>query len=506
MPLDAHAPTATRPLPLGVNLAGYFGATVGLAEAARQIAGALEAAGVAVAPVELVHPSAPRSGAATGAPAVAPPVPGHPVTVVCVSPEGMAAARDQQPAAFDGRHVVGMWWWEVLAFPARFARAFDDVDEVWVGSRFVADVIGAVAPVPVVRMPLPVAPPRPADVDRASLGLPPGFLFGFVFDYASVAGRKNPLGVIEAFRRAFADAGSDGPSLVLKTLGGTRHAQEHAEVLAAAAGHPRIHVIDRHVSSAEKDALIGHLDCYVSLHRSEGFGLTMAEAALLGIPVIATDYGGPRDFLTPFNSFPVDNRVVPIGPGHDPYPADGEWAEPDLDHAAALMRRVLDEPEEARARAQRARADVEREHAPAAAGRAMAARLARVLGTPRGRDGGLESLDFADVERRVRTGPPAGAAAGLRGSARAALLRALRPYTVHQRLVDEEILRVLRTLDERVRGVAAAQTTLAVEVRRLREALPPGDDDHAGGGPGEQGPDRARPLRDGGRVPPSPGP
>ncbi|MEA2247953.1 MAG: hypothetical protein QOH46_2482, partial [Solirubrobacteraceae bacterium] len=444
MPLDPHAPTATRPLPLGVNLAGYFGATVGLAEAARQIATALEAAGVAVQPVELVHPSAPRDAAA-GAGAVPPPSPGHPVTVVCVSPDGMAAARDQQPAAFDGARVVGMWWWEVVAFPSRFARAFDDVDEVWVGSRFVADILGAVAPVPVVRMPLPVAAPRPAAVDRAALGLPPGFLFGFVFDYASVAGRKNPLGLIEAFRRAFPADEVEGPALVLKTLGGERHPHEQAAVIAAASGHPRIHVIDRHISSEEKDALIGHLDCYVSLHRSEGFGLTMAEAALLGIPVIATDYGGPRDFLTPFNSYPVDNRVVPIGPGHDPYPADGEWAEPDLDHAAALMREVVADPDEARTRAQRARADVERRHAPAAAGRAMAERLARVLGAPRGRDGAIDALDLTAVEGRVRSGPAAGAAAGLRGRARAALLRALRPYTVHQRLVDEEIVRALRT-------------------------------------------------------------
>ncbi|MEA2319153.1 MAG: hypothetical protein QOD44_3342 [Solirubrobacteraceae bacterium] len=492
MPPDAHASTATRPLPLGVNLAGYFGATVGLAEAVRQIAGALEAAGVAVAPVELVHSAAPRSAVAPGAAAVATPAPVHPVTVVCVSPEGMAAARSQQPAAFDGPRVVGMWWWEVLAFPGRFARAFDGVDEVWVGSRFVADVLGAVAPVPVVRMPLPVAAPRPAAVGREALGLPPGFLFGFVFDYASVAGRKNPLGLIEAFRRAFPEGGGDQPSLVLKTLGGDRHPADHAAVLTAAAGHPRTHVIDRHVSSEEKDALIGHLDCYVSLHRSEGFGLTMAEAALLGTPVIATDYGGPRDFLTPFNSFPVDNRVVPIGPGHDPYPADGEWAEPDLDHAAALMRRVVAEPGEARARSERARADVEREHAPAAAGRAMADRLARMLGAPRTQAGRLEAVDLAEAERRVRTGPGV-AAAGLRGSARAALLRALRPYTVHQRLVDEEILRALRTLDERVRAVAAGQATLAVELRRLREALPEDADD-----------DGSRSLRDGGHVPPSP--
>jgi hypothetical protein len=487
MPPDADAPTETRPLALGVNLAGYFGATVGLGEAARQIGGALEAAGVAVDRLSLVHPSAPLEDAAAAPAREA----GHPVTVVCVSPEGMAAARDQRPDAFAGRRVVGMWWWEVLAVPPRFMRAFDDLDEVWVGSRFVADVLGAVAPVPVVRMPLPVAAPRPAAVGRDALGLPGGFLFGFVFDYASVAGRKNPLGLIEAFGRAFPAGEGHGAALVLKTLGGERHPGEHGAVMAAAAEHPDVHVVDRHVSAEEKDAIIGHLDCYVSLHRSEGFGLTLAEAALLETPVIATGYGGPRDFLTPFNSYPVDHRVVAIGPGHDPYPPDGEWAEPDLDHAAALMREVHAAPAAAQERARRARADVEREHAPAAAGRAMAQRLARMLTTPHARDGAApDALDLSAVERRLRGGPSGAAGGGLRGSARAALLRALRPYTVHQRLVDDEIVRAMRTLDERVRGIAAAQTTLVAELRRMRDetADPP-----VGEG------------RDSDRVPPSPG-
>src|SRR4051812_11181890 len=211
----------------------------------------------------------------------------------------MAGALADLPHAFRGRRVVGLWWWEVMAFPARWLRAFDAVDEVWVGSRFVADALAAVSPVPVVAIPMPVATPRPARGGRAALGLPDGFAFGFVFDYASVVERKNPLGLIEAFRRAFPPGGGVGPALVLKTIGGDRDADAHGAVLAAAAGHPGIRVIDRHLAPAEKDALIAHLDCYVSLHRSEGFGLTLAEAALLNVPVIATDYGGTRDFLTP---------------------------------------------------------------------------------------------------------------------------------------------------------------------------------------------------------------
>jgi glycosyltransferase involved in cell wall biosynthesis len=392
----------------------------------------------------------------------------YPVTIVCASPEGMPAARDHLGDLLDATRVIGLWWWEVPAFPSRFLRAFDDVDEVWVGSRFVADVLAAVAPVPVVRMALPVDEPRPAAVDRAALGLPDGFTFGFVFDYASVVERKNPAGLIAAFRRAFPPGGDEAPALVLKTIGGDRHADAHGGVLAAAAEHPGIHVIDRHLAPAEKDALIAHLDCYVSLHRSEGFGLTLAEAALLNVPVVATDYGGTRDFLTPFNAFLVDYRVAAIGPGHDPYPAEGEWAEPDLDHAAALMREVRSGPDRARVRAARAAADMRREHSPAAAGSVMAQRIARMLRAPHRGDAVVSALDLEALQRRLRGGVAERGGGGVRGGARRALLRVLRPYSVHQRLLDEEIVRAVRTLDERVRGVAAAQSVLAEELRELR--------------------------------------
>jgi hypothetical protein len=463
----AHAPDEPA-LPLGVNLAGYLDTTAGVGEAARHVLEALRAAGIAVAPLALSSRDVPREGAAGEAV--------HPVTIVCANPDGMTGARDELgPSAFEGRHVIGMWWWEVAALPQRWLRAFDLVDEVWVGSRFVADLLAAVSPVPVVHVPLALPEPVASAAGRAQLGLPAGFLFGFVYDYASVAARKNPLGLIDAFARAFPPGiGSEaGPSLVLKTLGGERHELEHAAVLAAAADHPRITVLDGRLSAADKNALIRELDCYVSLHRSEGFGLTIAEAMALGTPVIATDYGGTRDLLTAFNSLLVDHRPIAIGPGNDPYPEHGEWAEPDLDQAASLMRAAAADPEAGRARAQRARADVLARHAPAAAGSVMAGRLARVLTLPVDGRGHAEALDLGGVRARMATGPQAapGADRGARGAVRDAALRAMRPYTVHQRLVDEELLRALQTIDERVRGLAAGQQALAAELARLRREV-----------------------------------
>jgi len=129
---------------------------------------------------------------------------------------------------------------------------------------------------------------------------------------------------------------------------------------------------------------------------------------------------------------------------------------------------------EAARRAARAREEVGREHAPAAAGAAMVARLRTLAGLPAGPGATAAALDLAAAERRVRAGPQTTARTGARGSARNALLRALRPYATHQRLVDEELLRALRSLDERVRALAGGQSALAAELRRLGDAR--GDD------------------------------
>jgi hypothetical protein len=141
------------------------------------------------------------------------------------------------------------------------------------------------------------------------------------------------------------------------------------------------------------------------------------------------------------------------------------------------MRAALADPEGARGRALRARADVVARHAPAAAGAVMAARLARVLTLPVDGRGHAEALDLGGVRERMVTGPQAapGTDRGARGAVRDVALRAMRPYTVHQRLVDEELLRALQTIDERVRGLAAGQQALAAELARLqREADEPG--------------------------------
>ncbi|MEA2195446.1 MAG: hypothetical protein QOG42_1880 [Solirubrobacteraceae bacterium] len=456
--------------PFGVNLAGYFGSVLGVGEAARQVSRALEAVGTPVAIQNLV---AARSLQDEGLARIDGERGRYAINLICVNADVLPAfADDAGPSFFEGRHSIGLWWWEVASFPERWLGSFAHVDEVWAGSRHVADALGRVSPVPVVHIVQPVHVEDPPPADRGSLGLPEGHLFLFSFDYESVFERKNPLAVIEAFTRAFEPGG--GASLVIKSINHEHDEVNHRRLAAAAAEHPDVHLIDRYVSRVERDQLTAACDCYVSLHRSEGFGFTVAEAMALGRPVIATAYSGTLDFTTAQNSYLVDFELVPIGPGADPYPPEGEWAQPSVEHAAQLMREVFADPTEAAERGRRGREDIRAHHSLEAAGQVMTDRLARAAGgfLPVGRGGRSDgTFDAEPLRTRLERGPltPRASRFGApQRAARTALLRALKPYTAYERSVDGEIIRGIEAVDGAVQVTNLRIDDLAHQVDELR--------------------------------------
>jgi glycosyltransferase involved in cell wall biosynthesis/2-polyprenyl-3-methyl-5-hydroxy-6-metoxy-1,4-benzoquinol methylase len=388
-PAPAHiyrdaAPNLHERAPLwGVNVAGFFTSELGLGEAARLLIAGLDACGVPALPVQaqLVPPCRQGAEFTYTDPDAAP----YPINVVCMNGDTIAPfAREVGRSFFEGRHTIALWWWEVGVFPVGWEAAFEHIDELWVASRHIYDAIAPASPVPVVQVTMPVIMPRVSPRGRAELGLPEdGFLFLFVHDYHSVAARKNPVGLIEAFKRAFPPGTA---KLVVKSINAENLPHEHDRVMLAAGEHQDITLIDSYVSVADKNAMIAACDCYVSLHRSEGFGLTVAEAMLLSKPVIATRYGGTLEFMTDANSYLVDWQPVKVGEGAQPYPADGIWADPDLDQAATLMREVLADPERARERGEAGRRYMLEHHAPRIAGESMRARL-RTIHDRRVRDG-----------------------------------------------------------------------------------------------------------------------
>lgn len=340
----------------GINVVGYLQAETGMGQAARALVRALEQTSIPISTHSLDLNVLARNADATFAPeASAFP---YDVNLFVVNADQILPVREHLgPEVFGGRYNIGYHLWELDRFPQRWLGAFDVLHEVWTPSTFCVDAIGAVAPLPVRRVPLPVGREPGQAYDRTHFELPAdAFVFLFVFNYLSYFERKNPIAVVEAFRRAFPDG--DEALLVLKTSQGD-FAPEARARLEKAAGTAPVRLIDAYFARDEVTALIGAADCYVSLHRSEGFGLTLAEAMLQEKPVIATPYGGVTDFFNLNSGFPVRYRPLTIERDEGPYSAGGHWADPDVEHAAKLMRQVYGDHAARQAIAVRGRRDVE---------------------------------------------------------------------------------------------------------------------------------------------------
>jgi glycosyltransferase involved in cell wall biosynthesis len=322
----------------GVELAGYLDAAVGAGEGARRYLGALRAVGVSVRARDVRLEG--RDSAMTVVPRqwvarLALPR----FNLLCLNPEQLVPylASDAAPPR-RGRTSIAAWSWEVNVLPPGWTEASRQVSEVWACSEFTADVIRAATGAHVVAMPHPLAATGPRRLALAP-DLPSGFRILVIFDYLSTIERKNPLGAIAAYRRCFGPR--DGAQLVIKTMNGVHRPERRREV-EGAADRSDIVLLDGTISGAERDALVASCDCLLSLHRSEGFGLALAEAIAAGKPVVATAYGGNVEFMPPECSYLVRYELTRVGGGCEHYPPEAHWAEPDIDHAAAQLRAVFE--------------------------------------------------------------------------------------------------------------------------------------------------------------------
>jgi glycosyltransferase involved in cell wall biosynthesis/SAM-dependent methyltransferase len=470
----------------GVNIVGYLQAELGVGEAARQLSRAIRAAKIRTSSIAVTSTQNRQDHAfEVGADVL------YDVNLLCINADQLpTVASTLGDELFEGRYSIGVWFWEVDVFPPAMLAAAAYVDEVWVASEHIARALRAAVAVPVTTYPVSIEPPAPLAFERADLGLPQDrTLFLFSFDFASTLERKNPLGLIEAYRKAFGQ--EDGAHLIVKSINGHLYADALSRVVHAAEGRHDITVVDEYYSAEQKAALVGLCDCYVSLHRSEGLGLGMLEAMAQGRPVIGTGYSGNLEFMSSENSYLVPYELVHVPPGCDPYPVDASWAEPDLDVAAAMMRDVLRDPGRAAVVGARAKSDVARLHSPARAGAAVADRLARIRISEWWNDPGSVSSRRASEIARSMSGdedisstsvlaPPAPWAWlfppsrlwPLRGLRRV-LNRVLSPYTSAQYHFGRSVSRMLARLERRDDDLAGSLVEMQSRLDRHAARVSP---------------------------------
>lgn len=335
----ASAHRRTGEYPFGVNLFGYARGELGIGEDVRLMARALEAHGIPFCIIN-VEPGADVSQQDTSAEHWIAEEPHYAINLCCMTGiELVRYACEQGLGALRERYTIGLWPWELPQWPASWQHAFGVVDEIWGISRYTAAAYHQ-ARCPVYPMSLPVTVDSVGDEDRAHFGLPnDDYLFVFSFDFNSTLSRKNPAGLIQAFQQAFPSAGGEPVGLVLKVIH-TEGVEDPAwlQLKAGIDADPRIHLIETILRKSAVLALYRCCDCFVSLHRAEGFGRGIAEARLLGVPAIATGFSGNLDFCAEAGVSLVRHKIRALRPG-DYFHGEGQsWAEPDIDHAAGLMR------------------------------------------------------------------------------------------------------------------------------------------------------------------------
>lgn len=337
------------PLAAGVAIVGFLRATLGLGDAARRLVRLVEMAGERVRSLPYDHTNSPLGISWPDAD----PLDTDALDVVIIAVNGSEAPRVRRAlgaSSTHGRYVIGLWFWELAELPDDMASGFAAVDEVWVTSEFTAQAVRARAPVTVAVRVIPLGadcPPnhvrRRSAADRTRFGLPlEAVVVGTMFDYWSRIERKNPLALLESWKLAFPHPEPERRVLFVKSLNGRQSDGQRQLVEQAADGRSDIVLFDAILSAADRDLLADQFDVFASLHRAEGYGLTLLDAMHRGIPVIATNYSGNLAFMTEDNSWLLPFEMEEIMEDAGSYRAGQSWAQVDINAAAGVIKEVID--------------------------------------------------------------------------------------------------------------------------------------------------------------------
>ena len=326
---------------IGVNVFGYINGEFGLGEAVRLLIKAIQSVDIPVALINFDiktnhrHEDKTFEKFTTEAP--------YPINLVLLGPgeASLPLTYFKNSELFKNKYNIYYLNWESEFFPQEYVDNISFFDEIWVPAKYCQNVISNVCQIPVsiIHYPIEIVVSDAIDEVAENFYDKSSFNFLFIFDYNSTLERKNPINLIKAFKKAF-DKQDKTVSLTIKTSRSTRFAKEKSRLLEEIDGFENIKIVEKIFEKDTLHNIIKSCDSYVSLHRSEGFGLTMAEAMFFGKPVIATGYSGNLDFMNSQNSFLVDYKTCTVDSKIINYDKNTIWSDPDFEHMAELMKNV----------------------------------------------------------------------------------------------------------------------------------------------------------------------
>lgn len=327
----------------GVNLIGNICAESGLGQSCRLVASALDKTGFPLSIYKYEQLGAEGQGDHSWKNRLSKELP-YDVNLIHINPHELGLAFIQQDASvWNYRYNIGYWLWELEEFPDEWIPCFQCLDEIWAPSEFICNSIRKKTTLPVRCMPYYVDVHIGTIYERKHFGIPEDkFLYLMMYDQSSCMERKNPIGVLNAFKMAF-EKENENVGLVIKINNPTPESRK--QIRSVLDGYTNVYLIEETLSRDEVNSLTKCVDVVVSLHRAEGFGLVLAEAMLLGTPTIATNWSSNTEFMNEDVACMVDYELTTIEKDMPPFKAGNRWADADLEQAAGYMRKLYEDRE-----------------------------------------------------------------------------------------------------------------------------------------------------------------
>lgn len=321
----------------GVNLIGSIKAEMGLGQSCRLLANMIKETGYRLAVYNYDFSGAVKENDSTFDNDIVDELP-YNINIVHVNPCELGKLFMKMPEAWKGKYNIAFWLWELEEFPEEWKKYCCLFDEIWTPSEFAANSIKKVTDIPVEVLPYYITVPYNKGVGRKEFSLPENkFLFLLMYDVNSTEGRKNPQGAIKAYKKAFESTNKD-VGLVIKVNNGS--SEQLINLKKQLSEYKNIYYLTETIDKEDVNSLLKCVNVFVSLHRAEGFGLVMAEAMLLGTPVIATNWSSNIEFMSKESACMVDCKMVKNPKTEGLYQKGCIWAEPDYEQAAQFMRKL----------------------------------------------------------------------------------------------------------------------------------------------------------------------